>query len=124
KCHVMSPDPLSPAFDVVHRVTNADYADTETLAPFPADVDVVTYEFENIPAETATFLSARKPVLPDPGVLAITQDRLIEKEFVQGLGIGTAKFAAVDSPEGLTTGLKTVGQPAVLKTRRFGYDGK
>jgi 5-(carboxyamino)imidazole ribonucleotide synthase len=124
KCHVLCPDPGSPAFDVVRRVTEADYADMAALDRFAADVDVVTYEFENVPAETATFLSARKPVLPDPKVLAITQDRLTEKEFVKTLGIGTANFAAVDSPEGLTAALKTVGQPAVLKTRRFGYDGK
>jgi 5-(carboxyamino)imidazole ribonucleotide synthase len=124
KCHVLCPDPHSPAFDVVRRVTEADYADMAALDRFANDVDVVTYEFENVPAETATFLSARKPVLPDPKVLAITQDRLVEKEFIKGLGIGTAKFAAVDSPEGLTAALKIVGQPAVLKTRRFGYDGK
>jgi 5-(carboxyamino)imidazole ribonucleotide synthase len=124
KCHVLCPDPGSPAFDVVRRVTEADYADMAALDRFAADVDVVTYEFENVPAETATFLSARKPVLPDPQVLATTQDRLIEKEFVAGLGIATAKFAAVDSPAGLTAALAALGQPAVLKTRRFGYDGK
>jgi 5-(carboxyamino)imidazole ribonucleotide synthase len=124
KCHVLCPDPHSPAFDVVRRVTEADYADMAALDRFANDVDVVTYEFENVPAETATFLSARKPVLPDPKVLAITQDRLVEKELVRSLGIGTADFAAVDSPEGLTTALRLIGQPAVLKTRRFGYDGK
>jgi 5-(carboxyamino)imidazole ribonucleotide synthase len=124
KCHVLCPDPHSPAFDVVRRVTEADYTDMVALDRFANDVDVVTYEFENVPHETATFLSARKPVLPDPKVLATTQDRLIEKEFVKNLGIGTADFAAVDSPEGLTAALKTIGQPAVLKTRRFGYDGK
>jgi 5-(carboxyamino)imidazole ribonucleotide synthase len=124
KCHVLCPDPGSPAFDVVRRVTEADYADMAALDRFAADVDVVTYEFENVPAETATFLSARKPVLPDPKVLATTQDRLTEKEFVKSLGIGTAKFAAVDSSAGLTAALAKVGRPAVLKTRRFGYDGK
>jgi 5-(carboxyamino)imidazole ribonucleotide synthase len=124
KCHVLCPDPHSPAFDVVRRVTEADYTDMVALDRFANDVDVVTYEFENVPHETATFLSARKPVLPDPKVLATTQDRLIEKEFITSLGIGTASFAAVDSPEGLTAALKTIGQPAVLKTRRFGYDGK
>jgi len=124
KCHVLCPDPRSPAFDVVRRVTEADYADIAALDRFVADVDVVTYEFENVPAETAMFLSARKPVLPDPKVLATTQDRLVEKEFVRGLGIGTAAFAAVDSADGLTAALAAVGQPAVLKTRRFGYDGK
>jgi 5-(carboxyamino)imidazole ribonucleotide synthase len=124
KCHVLCPDPQSPAFDVVRRVTEADYADMAALDRFANDVDVVTYEFENVPAETATFLSARKPVLPDPKVLATTQDRLIEKEFVRALGIATANFAAVDSPEGLAAALATIGKPAVLKTRRFGYDGK
>jgi 5-(carboxyamino)imidazole ribonucleotide synthase len=124
KCHVLCPDPRSPAFDVVRRVTEADYSDMAALDRFASDVDVVTYEFENVPAETATFLSARKPVLPDPRVLATTQDRLIEKHFVQGLGIGTAKFAAVDSGDGLAAALAVVGKPAVLKTRRFGYDGK
>ena len=124
KCHVLCPDPGSPAFDVVRRVTEADYADMAALDRFAADVDVVTYEFENVPAETATFLSARKPVLPDPKVLAITQDRLTEKEFVTSLGIATAKFAAVGSAQGLMAALASVGKPAVLKTRRFGYDGK
>jgi 5-(carboxyamino)imidazole ribonucleotide synthase len=124
KCHVMSPDPASPAFDVVHRVTNADYTDADALDRFAGDVDVITYEFENIPAETATFLSARKPVLPDPGILAITQDRLFEKNFVTKLGIETARYAAVDAASALTAALDTIGRPAVLKTRRFGYDGK
>ena len=124
KCHVLCPHPHSPAFEVVRRVTEADYLDMAALDRFAADVDVVTYEFENVPAETATFLSARKPVLPDPKVLATTQDRLIEKEFVASLGIGTADFAAVDSSEGLSAALATIGRPAVLKTRRFGYDGK
>ncbi len=81
KCHVFAPSPDSPAFDVVHRVTSADYTDTEALDRFAGDVDVVTYEFENVPAETATFLAARVPVLPDPLVLATTQDRLVGKKL-------------------------------------------
>jgi 5-(carboxyamino)imidazole ribonucleotide synthase len=124
KCHVFAPSPDSPAFDVVHRVTCADYTDTAALDRFAADVDIVTYEFENVPAETATFLSARKAVLPDPQVLAITQDRLTEKSFVADLGIRTARFAQIDSPAALTSALDTIGRPAVLKTRRFGYDGR
>ena len=124
KCHVLAPSPDSPAFDVVHRVTCADYNDTEALDRFAADVDVVTYEFENVPAETATFLSARVPVLPDPNVLATTQDRLAEKTFVSGLGIGTAAFAPVGGPAELAAALDRIGRPAVLKTRRYGYDGK
>ena len=124
KCHVFAPSPDSPAFDVVHRVTCADYADTGALDRFAADVDVITYEFENVPAETATFLSARKPVIPDPRVLATTQDRLSEKSFVSELGIKTAPFAPIDSPGALAQALDKIGCPAVLKTRRFGYDGK
>jgi 5-(carboxyamino)imidazole ribonucleotide synthase len=124
KCHVFCPEPTSPAFDVVRRVTEADYLDMAALARFADDVDVVTYEFENVPAETAVFLSARKPVLPDPGVLATTQDRLVEKTFVRELGIATAPFAASGSVDELDRALQTLGRPAVLKTRRFGYDGK
>jgi 5-(carboxyamino)imidazole ribonucleotide synthase len=124
KCHVLAPSPDSPAFDVVHRVSCADYNDTEALDRFAADVDVVTYEFENVPAETATFLSARVPVLPDPKILATTQDRLAEKTFVSGLGIGTAAFAPVGGPQELAAALERIGRPAVLKTRRYGYDGK
>jgi 5-(carboxyamino)imidazole ribonucleotide synthase len=124
KCHVLCPDPQSCAFDVVRRVTEADYTDKEALDRFANDVDVVTYEFENVPAETATFLSARKPVLPDPKILATTQDRLAEKNFVTSLGIATAPFAPVDDRTGLDAALGLIGRPAVLKTRRFGYDGK
>jgi 5-(carboxyamino)imidazole ribonucleotide synthase len=124
KCHVFAPSPDSPAFDVVHRVTCADYADTEALDRFAGDVDVVTYEFENVPAETATFLAARVPVLPDPKILATTQDRLAEKTFVTELGIRTAAFAAVDDPAALAPAIEKIGRPAILKTRRFGYDGK
>jgi 5-(carboxyamino)imidazole ribonucleotide synthase len=124
KCHIFAPNPDSPAFDVVHRVTCADYGDTQALDRFAADADVVTYEFENVPAEAATFLAARVPVLPDQNVLATTQDRLAEKNFIAALGIGTAPYAAVDAPGELAGALARIGRPAVLKTRRFGYDGK
>jgi 5-(carboxyamino)imidazole ribonucleotide synthase len=124
KCHVFAPSPDSPAFDVVHRVTCADYTDTQALDRFASDVDVVTYEFENVPAETAAFLAARVPVLPDPTILATTQDRLAEKNFVASLGIPTAAFTGVGSPRELKTAVERIGLPAVLKTRRFGYDGK
>ncbi len=124
KCHIFAPNPESPAFDVVHRVTCADYTDTRALDAFAAEADVVTYEFENVPAQAATFLAARLPVLPDPQVLATTQDRLAEKTFVADLGIRTAPFAAIAQPGELTGALERIGRPAVLKTRRFGYDGK
>ena len=101
-----------------------DYTDHAALAEFASRIDVATFDFENVPAETAAFLSARKPVLPDPQVLATTQDRLTEKNFVTGLGIATAPYAAAGSPSELEAAVAAVGRPAVLKTRRFGYDGK
>jgi 5-(carboxyamino)imidazole ribonucleotide synthase len=124
KCQVFSPDPDSPAFDVVQNATCAEYADVEALELFAADVDVVTYEFENIPAATAMVLAARRPVLPDHRILETVQDRLVEKNFISGLGIGTAAYANVASPQSLGEAIKTIGLPAVIKTRRFGYDGK
>jgi 5-(carboxyamino)imidazole ribonucleotide synthase len=124
RCHIYAPDGDAPAFDVAHHTTVADYGDESALDRFAREVDVITYEFENVPAETATFLSARCPVLPDPAVLATTQDRLIEKSFIAGLGIPTAPYAAVDTRADLDAAVTRIGRPAVLKTRRFGYDGK
>src|SRR2546423_9398193 len=124
KCQVFSPDPDSPAFDVVLNATCAEYADVEALELFADDVDVITYEFENVPAATAMVLAARCPVLPAQQILETTQDRLIEKDFVKRLGIGTADYADVASVETLHAAIARIGLPAVLKTRRFGYDGK
>jgi 5-(carboxyamino)imidazole ribonucleotide synthase len=124
RCQIFSPDPDSPAFDVVANATCAEYADVEALELFASDVDVITYEFENVPAAAAMILAARRPVLPDRKVLETTQDRLVEKNFVKSLGIGTANYADVSSPESLRAAIATIGLPAVLKTRRFGYDGK
>ena len=124
KCQVFSPDPDSPAFDVVLHATCAEYADVEALELFANDVDVITYEFENVPAATAMILAARRPVLPAYKVLETTQDRLAEKEFVARLGIGVAAYADVSSVDGLRAAVARIGLPAVIKTRRFGYDGK
>jgi 5-(carboxyamino)imidazole ribonucleotide synthase len=124
RCRVFSPDPDSPAFDVVANATCAEYADVEALELFASDVDVITYEFENVPAASAMILSARRPVLPDRKILETTQDRLVEKDFVKHLGIKTADYADVSSPQTLHTAIAKIGLPAVLKTRRFGYDGK
>ncbi len=124
KAQVFSPDPDSPAFDVVQNATCAEYADVEALELFASDVDVITYEFENVPSATAMILAARRVVLPDPKVLETTQDRLVEKDFVTKLGISTAPYADVSSVEGLKAAIAKIGLPAVLKTRRFGYDGK
>ena len=94
------------------------------LARFADAVDVVTYEFENVPAQTAAILSEHRPVLPDPKVLETTQDRLVEKNFMSQLKIATAPYAPVHSATQLADGLAKVGVPAVLKTRTLGYDGK
>lgn len=124
RCQVFSPNPDSPAFDVVQHATCAEYADVEALELFASDCDVITYEFENVPAATAMVLAARRPVLPDLQILRTTQDRLAEKDFVTGLGIGTAAYADVASADDLRRAIARIGLPAVLKTRRFGYDGK
>jgi len=124
RCHVFSPDPDSPAFDVVLNATCAEYADVEALELFANDVDLITYEFENVPAAAAMILGARRPVLPERKILETTQDRLAEKDFVTRLGIGTADYADVSSAASLRAAIARIGLPAVLKTRRFGYDGK
>ncbi|WP_371421082.1 5-(carboxyamino)imidazole ribonucleotide synthase [Tardiphaga sp.] len=124
RCQVFSPDPDSPAFDVVQNATCAEYADVEALELFANDCDVITYEFENVPAATAMILDARSPVLPAQTILETTQDRLAEKDFVTSLGIGTAAYAGVANAGELHAAVKKIGLPAVIKTRRFGYDGK
>src|SRR6202023_1415204 len=124
RCQVFSPDPDSPAFDVVQHASCAEYADVEALELFANDVDVITYEFENVPAAAAMILAARRPVLPNQDILQTTQDRLAEKDFITRLGIGTADYADVSSAQALRTAITRIGLPAVIKTRRFGYDGK
>jgi 5-(carboxyamino)imidazole ribonucleotide synthase len=124
RCQVFSPDPDSPAFDVVLNATCAEYADVEALELFANDVDVITYEFENVPAAAAMILAARRPVLPNRKILETTQDRLAEKDFVKRLGVGTADYADVSSAVQLRAAISRIGLPAVIKTRRFGYDGK
>jgi 5-(carboxyamino)imidazole ribonucleotide synthase len=124
RCHVFSPEKDSCAFDVVHAGTCAPYEDEAALGRFAGAVDVITYEFENVPAKTAAFLARRKPVLPDPQVLETTQDRLVEKNFISALRIATAPYAPVHSATQLMEAVQAVGLPAVLKTRQLGYDGK
>ncbi len=98
--------------------------DARALDELAARVDLVTYEFENVPVAAARALAARVPVYPSPAALEVSQDRLLEKALFTRLGIPTAPFAAVDSRAALEAGLEQVGLPAVLKTRRLGYDGK
>jgi len=124
KAHIYCPDPQSPAFDVTPHKTVAAYDDEAALEAFAAAVDVVTYEFENVPAKTAEFLAGRKPLRPGANALAIAQDRLAEKAFLTVNRIAVAPFAAIPSVEQLEDELAEIGLPAVLKTTRMGYDGK
>lgn len=124
RCHIFAPETENPAFDVAAARTVAAYEDEAALARFADAVDVVTYEFENVPAATAAFLSQRKPLHPGARALAVTQDRLSEKNFVAELGLEVAPFRAVDTLADLEAAVAALGRPSVLKTRRFGYDGK
>lgn len=102
----------------------ADYGDLDAMARFAEGVDLVTFDFENVPADTARFLASRVSVFPNPEALAIAQDRLEEKRLFQSLGMRVPAFATVDSREDLGTAVATIGLPSILKTRRLGYDGK
>ena len=101
-----------------------DYRDQQALAQFAEKVDVATFDFENVPAESAEWLAARVPVFPSPRALAVAQDRLAEKTLFRELGIPVPEFAAVSDRAGLDAALAAVGTPCILKTRRLGYDGK
>ncbi len=124
KCHIFCPEENSPAFHVAYTHTVADYTDQDALKVFAESVDVITYEFENIPAETAEFVAKIKPLRPGAQALSLTQDRLTEKEFLNDAGVQTAPFMAFETEEELLAAYKKIGHPAVAKTRRFGYDGK
>jgi len=102
----------------------ADFNDTDALKRFASGLDVATYEFENVPVDSARFLERRVLVYPPSVALEVGQDRLSEKTFFQKLGIPTPPFVAVDTWDELKEALNKIGLPAVLKTRRFGYDGK
>jgi len=124
KVHVFCPDADSPAFEVTPHQTIAPYEDEAALARFAEAVDVVTYEFENVPAATAAFLAQRKPLRPGARALGVAQDRLEEKVFLTSIGVPVAAYRAVTSSTGLTSAVDALGTPAVLKTTRLGYDGK
>ncbi|MZR31985.1 5-(carboxyamino)imidazole ribonucleotide synthase [Sneathiella litorea] len=122
--HIFGPEENSPAAQVSHRSTVASYSDKDALKAFAETVDVVTLEFENIPTDTVRFLNDIVPVRPGAKVLEITQDRLFEKSFINNLGIETAIFANVESMDELIQAIRQIKTPAILKTRRLGYDGK
>jgi 5-(carboxyamino)imidazole ribonucleotide synthase len=124
KTHIFSDDAQAPAFQVAAARTHGDYRGARALAVFAATCDAITFEFENVPAETIAQLSQLKPCHPNARALAIAQDRVDEKTFLHSLGIATAEFVAVDSSGDAKGALKRTGAPAILKTRRLGYDGK
>jgi 5-(carboxyamino)imidazole ribonucleotide synthase len=115
--------PDAPAADLGEMVT-ADFTDFNALARFAKELDVVTWEFENVPVAAAEFLAQRVPVHPPPRALAVAQDRLEEKRFFESLGIPVPPFRAVDDRAALDDAIREIGTPAILKTRRLGYDGK
>lgn len=124
KTHIFCPDPKSPAFDVSAAQTIAPYDDKDALDRFAGSISVVTYEFENVPGETAQHLAARSAVRPGVRALEVSQDRLFEKEFLSGSGVAIADFAEIYSQADLKEAVQSFGGQGVLKTRRFGYDGK
>ncbi|KEO61780.1 5-(carboxyamino)imidazole ribonucleotide synthase [Thioclava indica] len=124
KTHIFEPGANPPAADVAHAVTTAAYEDEAALRAFAASVDVITYEFENVPTSALDLLETLKPIRPNRRALAISQDRLREKAFLSDLGLSTAPYAAVDDSIDLAEAIAEIGCPAILKTRRFGYDGK
>jgi 5-(carboxyamino)imidazole ribonucleotide synthase len=123
KCAIYS-DHRGPACDVAHPTTIGAFEDLEAIAAFAASVDVVTYEFENVPLPTAAAAAGVRPVRPGPKALEVAQDRLTEKSFISGLGIPVAPFAAIEREADLAAAIAKTGAPAILKTRRLGYDGK
>ncbi|SHM44054.1 5-(carboxyamino)imidazole ribonucleotide synthase [Roseibium suaedae] len=124
KTHIFCPDPDSPAFDVSCAYTVAPYDDVSALDAFASSCAVVTYEFENVPGATAMHLASRLPVRPGVRALEVSQDRFHEKEFLRASGVALADYATIDSDEDLAAALTLFGGTGVLKTRRFGYDGK
>jgi 5-(carboxyamino)imidazole ribonucleotide synthase len=119
----LDPSPEAPVGRIAQRVT-ADYTDQAALEKFASGLELVTYEFENVPVEAARFLAERIPVYPPPAALEAAQDRLAEKDLFRNLAIATTEFAHVSNPRELDAAVKTLGLPAVLKTSRMGYDGK
>lgn len=131
----LSGAPLGLRFRVLDTVADAcagqfaplivgDYRDTAALAAFSAQVDVATFDFENVPAESAQWLNERVPVFPNPRALAVAQDRLAEKTLFRDLGIPVPAFADVPDRAALDAAVAAIGTPCILKTRRLGYDGK
>jgi 5-(carboxyamino)imidazole ribonucleotide synthase len=121
---VLEPQPDCPAAQLANRQIAAPYDDAAALDDLAGSSDIVTYEFENVPVGAATRLARRVPVYPPPRALEVSQDRLVEKRFINDAGISTAQFFPVDDDADLVAALSNLGGSGVLKTRRLGYDGK
>ncbi|GGB88689.1 N5-carboxyaminoimidazole ribonucleotide synthase [Marivita lacus] len=124
RCHIYEPGANPPAGQVADQVTTAAYEDEAALRAFGGCVDIITYEFENIPTAALDLLQDLAPIHPGREALRVSQDRLTEKTFLQDLGLRTAPFADITDAASLHAALGKIGTPAILKTRRFGYDGK
>lgn len=124
KTHIFEPGANPPAGHVADRVTTASYDDIAALSAFAASVDVLTYEFENVPAASLDVLEALRPIRPSRRALAVSQERIAEKDFLTSLGLTTAPYARVTDMASLQAALARIGTPAILKTTRLGYDGK
>ncbi|WP_417239326.1 5-(carboxyamino)imidazole ribonucleotide synthase [Celeribacter halophilus] len=124
KTHIFEPGANPPAGHVAELVTTAAYEDEAALRGFAESVDVVTYEFENVPTSALDLIESIVPIRPNRRALAVSQDRVTEKTFLAELGLQVAPFAPVETAAELDAALTEIGAPAILKTRRFGYDGK
>lgn len=124
RTHIFEPGAQPPAGDVAHAITTAAYEDEAALKAFATTCDVVTFEFENVPTAALDLIETLVPIRPGREALRISQDRLVEKTFLQELGLTVAPFADVSDAASLDAAIARIGVPSILKTRRFGYDGK
>jgi 5-(carboxyamino)imidazole ribonucleotide synthase len=124
RCHILTREKDSPASQVSAAATISDYHEPNGLREFADAVDVISFEFENVSAEGLDLLASLKPVRPSPGILRTSQDRILEKGFLNGAGVPTAPWLPVGSLDELHMAVERIGLPAVLKTTRLGYDGK
>lgn len=124
RSHVFEPGANPPAGHVAERVTRAGYDDAAALRAFAGSVDVITYEFENVPTSALDILESIRPIRPGREALRVSQDRIIEKDFLTGLGLKCAPYAPVSDAASMAAAVAQIGTPAILKTTRLGYDGK
>ena len=124
KTCIFEPGANCPASHVADSHVQAGYDDIDALTKFAQSCDVITYEFENIPTEALDTIEAITPIHPNREALATSQDRFFEKNFLTRIGLQTAPYAAVENAETLEQAIDQIGTPAILKTRRMGYDGK